>query len=297
MTTSLGRRDFLAAAAGCTLAAAATLSQRLAAQAYIFVQDAQRRKARHVDETARICDAIAGAGFSRVELMSDFFDGAEITARTTRELQRTKLTAPIVYVGGAFHDAEGAAKTRARALAVAEAASDCGTIAINTNPNPKTKRERKTDAELALQAAELNRLGEALKKRGQMVFYHTHDPEMAENAREWRYVLRNTDPALVHFCMDTHWIHRGRQDPIALLKEAGQRTASLHLRNSRDGVWSDTLGDGDVDHAAIASAIKPIRNPPYLVVELAYEKGTVADWNIEAALKRSREYVERVFRA
>ena len=178
---------------------------------------------------------------------------------------------------------------------MAERARDSGTKAINTNPSPKRNRERKTDEELTTQAAELNRLGEALKQRGLQLQYHTHDPEMAENAREWRWMLRHTDPALVTFCMDTHWIWRGKQDPLALLREAGKRTASLHVRNSRDGVWSEGFGPGDLDYKQIAAEVKRAGADPWVVVELAYEKGTVVTRSLAANLRAGREYALQTF--
>jgi inosose dehydratase len=290
------RRDVLKAMAA-TAAARRLIGaerDRLVAHAYIFVQDAQRRQTRHVDEAERICSTFAAAGFHSVEFMSDFFEPA-VRDRTIKAVKAAGLKVPIVYVGGSFHEPAAAAQTHDKALAIAEAAKDAGTVAINTNPNPKPKRERKTDDELAVQARELNRLGEALAKRGVRLFYHTHDPEMAENAREWRHVLKNTDAKLVQFCMDTHWIFRGGQDPVALLEEAGRRTASLHLRNSHNRIWSETLREGDIDYAKVAAVLKRTKVNPYLVVELAYEKGTTPTWNLEDALKRSREYAIRVF--
>jgi inosose dehydratase len=287
----LTRRALLATVA---VAAAAPARERLLAQGYIFVQDAQRRKTSAVEEVDRICGTIAGAGFRSVELMAEFFEpGAR--SRTIEAVRKHGLTVPIVYVGGAMHDSDAASSTRAKALEIAEAAREVGTVAINTNPSPKPKRERKTDEELGVQAKSLNMLGEALASRRMKLLYHTHDPEMAENAREWRHVIQNTDPGLVSLCMDTHWIYRGGQDPVKLLSEAGKRTASLHLRNSRNGVWSETFSEGDVNYPDIAAVLSRIGIEPYLVVELAYEKGTQASWNLEDALRRSRTYAQKVF--
>ena len=270
------RRPFLL----LPFAAWAARRERLLAQVYIFVQDAQRRKAKVTDEVNTICETIAGAGYRGAELMWEFFDPLN-RERTMAALRKHRLQVPIVY------------SNMENAVEVGEAARDAGCVAINVNPRPKPKGQRKSDEELATQSAALNRLGEALNKRGQQLLYHTHDPEMAEGAREWRYTLRNTDPALVHFCMDTHWIYRGGQDPIALLREAGKRTGSLHLRNSTKGIWSPEFGPGDMDYDAIKKAVV---GEPYLVVELAYEKGTEASWNLREALARSRAYAKQVFK-
>jgi sugar phosphate isomerase/epimerase len=124
---------------------------------------------------------------------------------------------------------------------------------------------------------------------------HQHAPELREEAREWRSELRNTNPDLVSFCVDVDWLKRGGQDPMALLKEAGKRIASLHLRSARNGVWMEELGDGDIDYRQVAAYMKEIGYQGYLVVELAYEKQTNPTRNLEENMRRSRLYAEKVF--
>jgi inosose dehydratase len=201
----------------------------------------------------------------------------------------------VVYHGGAFHEAEAAERTIAQILVTADAAKDLHAGWINTNCNPKARRERKTDAEVETEARSLNRLGEHLKERGMRLMLHNHDADMTEGAREWRAILHHTDPKLVWFCVDVHWVYRGEQDPMALLREAGQRIASLHVRNSINGVWSESLGEGDVDYAAVAKFLKQIKYKGLLAVELAYEKETKPSLPLEEDLKISREYAEKVF--
>lgn len=289
---ALTRRSWMLGAAAAVLPAAGR--QRLLAQVYIFVQDAQRRKTRAVEEVDRICATFAAAGFRDVELMQDFFEPG-VREATIAALGKHGLRAPIVYAGGAMHEAEAAARTREKVIAIAEAARDAGIEAINTNPNPKPGKQSKTAAELDVQARSLDLLGAMLARRGMRLLYHAHDPEMAEDAREWRYMLHHTDPRRVWFCIDTHWIYRGGQDPVRLLLEAGKRTASLHVRNSRGKVWSETFGPGDVDYTAIAGALRRAGVSPSIVVELAYEEGTEADWDLRTALKQSGDYARQVF--
>jgi inosose dehydratase len=128
-------------------------------------------------------------------------------------------------------------------------------------------------------------------KRFQLILHH-HWPEMAEGAREWRHLLRNTELPL---CMDIDWVRRGGEDPLALLAEAGGRVRSLHLRNSRQGVWSEDLSDGDVDYRKVADYLKKHSYSGYLVVELAYQRETPITESVEEDLRRSREYVRDVF--
>ena len=125
---------------------------------------------------------------------------------------------------------------------------------------------------------------------------HQHDPDMAEGAREWRSNLHQTDSKLMWFCVDVHWVYRGKQDPMELLKEAGKRIANLHVRNSVNSVWSESLADGDVDYRAVEKFLESIQYQGLIAVELAYEKDTNPTRPLEEDLKISRQYAEKVFK-
>ena len=147
----------------------------------------------------------------------------------------------------------------------------------------------------ALHAHSLNKLAKELKKLNFGRMIHQHAPEMANGAKEWRHVLANTDPKLVDFCLDIHWVLRGGQDPMTLLKECSTRLASLHLRNSKNGVWTEDFGDGDIDYRPVAEHLKSIGYKGYLVVELAWDKATEPTRTLDENMKRSREYAEKIF--
>ncbi|MBI3911200.1 MAG: sugar phosphate isomerase/epimerase [Armatimonadetes bacterium] len=170
-------------------------------------------------------------------------------------------------------------------------AAHCQALVIN----PDVKRERKTDAELRWQAFHLDLLGAGLKRLEMALWIHNHDAEMRDNARELRANLDWTDPNRVGFCADVHWIWRGGGDPYAYLERYGSRVGSLHLRNSRGGVWSEELGDGDVDYRRVAAILREqgFRGP--LVVELAIETGTPQTRPLAESLRLSRAYVQEVF--
>ncbi len=160
--------------------------------------------------------------------------------------------------------------------------------------NPDTTGREKSDEELATQARSLDELGAKLRELGLRLAIHTHDPEMRSGAREWYHILRNTRAENVSFCLDLHWVLRGGQDPLALLRAAGPRIIDLHLRNSRDGVWLEDFGAGDIDHAKVAEVLGEIRYRGTYTVELAYEGKTARTRTLEENLKRSLEFVRTV---
>jgi inosose dehydratase len=288
------RRTFLQTLLAGSVCRGAQQEGRLLAQAYVWQQWAGTKKMKLGEAVDEIFPATARAGYHHMELTSNFF-AADIREHTIEVVRKAGIDVPIVYHGGTLHEAAAADKTINEALEFAESAKPLGVKAVNTNANPKAGRAPKTDEELAVQAKALNTFGEKLRDRGLRFQLHSHDPELAQNAREWRYMLSHTDPKLVSLCADVHWLFRGGQDPYALLEEAGKRVASLHLRNSTNKVWSESFGDGDIDYRRVAAILKKVGIRPYLVVELAYEKDTQPARGLEEDLRLSRAYTEKVF--
>jgi inosose dehydratase len=234
------------------------------------------------------------AGFRNIELNQQFFT-AGLRERVLDLIRSTGLRMPSVYVGGAMHRPELAEETTQRALEIAEICKPFGGKAVVNNPDPKPHGERKTDQELAVEVEGLNRLGWKLAAKGFQLRVHHHTPEMLENAREWRYILRNTDPKYVALCMDLDWVHQGDQDPMALLREAGNRVAEVHVRNSRDKLWLESFTVGDIDYRKVAEYFRGADLYPLIVVELAYRPDTVVTHTLEDDLRSSRIYGEQVF--
>ena len=290
------RREWLAFTGSSAFAVPERKPSVLSVEVYIWLQHLQNRKQTLAEGMDAVFPEARAAGFRNIELNADFFS-AELAARTLALLKANGLSMPSVYVGGVMHEAAAADETIRRALDVASRAKAAGLRAVVNNPNPKKNRELKTDDELRLQAERLNRLGRELAARGFQFLVHHHDPEMADNAREWRHILRNTDYKTVSLCMDLDWVHHGGQDPLALLKEAGSRVAALHLRNSRKKLWLESLEDGDIDYRKVAAYLDQAALSPLLVIELAYRKETAVTRLLKENLIRSRLYAERIFRA
>jgi inosose dehydratase len=234
------------------------------------------------------------AGYQRIELSDPFFKPA--VRNQTRDLMaKYQLRPESVYAGTTLHEPTAAETSIHDVLELADFLKPLGTRVIVTNPSPKPKGERKTDAELATQAANINRLGAALRQRGIRLLLHHHTPELADNAREWWYELDHTDSKLAGCCVDVHWAYRGGQDVMPFLRRVGTRVEDLHLRNSQHGAWMEDFGPGDVDYSQVAAYLRSIDYNGLLVVELAYEKDTVITRPLEEDLRRSRIYTEKIF--
>jgi len=290
------RRDvlLLGPATLLSLAARRYPTSCLSIEGYIFQQYAQRQHKKLADVLDEIFPMAHNAGFRNIELNQGFLT-PDLRSRVLELLQANSLRMPSVYVGGSMHRRDLAERTISQALEIAGLCKKLGCRAVVNNPDPKPHDVPKTDAELAVQAKMLDLLGRELADRGFQFWTHAHAPQMADNAREWRYNLHHTDPKYVWICLDIDWVYQGGQDPMGLLREAGRRVASLHLRNSHHKVWLESFTNGDIDYRKIAAYLEGINLKPLLVVELAYMKQTVVKRPLEDDLRLSRIYAERVF--
>lgn len=265
----------------------------LVLQTYIWLQEIQARKVALGDTLDHVFEGARNAGYRRLEVMPAFV-APELRDRTIALLRKYKLEPLVLYGSGPLHEAAVAGKTREQVLESAKAMHAAGARFVNFNPAPKSGAA-KTDDELATESYQLNRLGEELRSLSMELLFHHHLPEMAQNAREWRYLLAHTDPPLVSACIDVAWAARAQMDPLALVHEAGGRLGSLHLRNSLGGVWQQTLAGGEIPMAQIAAELRRTLYDGLLVVELAYDPQTPRARTLESALSRSRWYVQEVF--
>lgn len=216
-------------------------------------------------------------------------------------LKKHGLEMRSLYVNSLLHEPDEAAKSIDQVLAIAEKAKTIGTRIIVTNPSPIRwgGPENKNDAQLRVQARAINKLGAGLKSLGLTLSYHNHDIELRNAAREFHHMMVGTDPSLVTLCLDAHWIYRGAgNSSVALfdvLRLYGPRVTELHLRQSIDGIWTETLCDGDIDYRAIAKHLLAIGLKPHLVLEQAVETGTPKKLDAVEAHRQSCRYAADVF--
>ncbi len=287
------RRVFLAAV---TAAASGSPSKSmLAVEGYIFQQYAQSLKQ---PLEAVIPDAlrmVRDAGFRNIELNTAFFP-PEKRAQILSLIRSYRLQMPSLYVGGSMHEESEANQTISRALEFGNLCRPFGCKAIVNNPDPKPNDVAKTDRELAVQAESLNRMGRKLAANGFQLRVHHHTPQLANNAREWRHLLRHTDPEYVHICVDVDWAYEGGFEPIPFLREVGSRLEEIHVRSARNKLWLEDLEDSDIDYGKVAEYLREQALDPLIVVELAYRPNTIVTRSLAEDLRLSRLYAEKVFR-
>lgn len=244
------------------------------------------------------------------EVAASQFDGYEPLANNPQELDRLgpllkKLGLEIrsLYVNSVLHERDRAQASIESVLAIARRAKELGTKIIVTNPSPIRwgGPENKDDAQLRVQAAAIEKLGRELKEIGLTLAYHNHDIELRNAAREFHHMMAGTDPAYVTLCLDAHWIYRGAgNSAVALfdvLKLYGSRITELHLRQSKDNIWTEAMCDGDIDYEAVAKHLLKINVRPHLVMEQAVEAGSPKTMSTIEASRKSSQYARRIFAA
>lgn len=121
-------------------------------------------------------------------------------------------------------------------------------------------------------AEDLNRYGKILKENGLKLYYHNHHFEFEKyhGKTGFELLVENTDPELVGFEIDVHWIQRAGQDPVKWIKRLAGREDMVHLKDYRiyfpDGqqtpeifhkeqcIQFAEIGEGNLDMKAIIEA-------------------------------------------
>jgi inosose dehydratase len=300
------RRQFLGTIAGASAVTLLSSAQKqlayptpISCNSYNWVTF-YRRKSKTWEEDMDTCFAeFAKTGIPAYE---PGLNDANHVKKLAPILQKYNIKLPSVYVNSVLHKADDANKSIESVLAIAEEVQRLGTKIMVTNPTPIRwgGDEIKSDVELETQLKSLDKLGAELRKKGIKLAYHTHDVEMRAGAREFHHMLQNTSPENVHFCFDVHWAFRGSQDShlavFDVLKMYGKRVVELHIRQSVNGVWTETFGDGDIDYKRLASEFKKLNMKPHLVIEQCIEAKTPDTMDGVAAHIKDLAMIKEVFK-
>jgi sugar phosphate isomerase/epimerase len=161
-----------------------------------------------------------------------------------------------------------------------------GTSVGHPSERIKTEDELDAQAELLLQ---LRDLGE---KNGVVLNLHNHTYEVEHNLHDLRGTLKRIPD--IKLGPDVNWLLRGEVDPISFLKEHQKNIVFIHLRDQlSNGLWPESLGEGDVDFVELGEVLDSIDFDGDLVIELAHEGDFVPTRPIKESLKMGREYMRK----
>jgi sugar phosphate isomerase/epimerase len=154
-------------------------------------------------------------------------------------------------------------------------------------------RRKKTAAELDAQAEMLRKLTEICVANGVVLNLHNHIYEVQDDEYDLRGTLTRIPDAKLG--PDIDWLVGAKVDPVSFIRRYGARIVYAHLRDRKaDGVWSEAMGEGAIDYAAVGRALHAAKFSGTLAIELAHPAGFTPTRPLRESFKLSREYVRRV---
>ncbi len=235
---------------------------------------------------------IKHAGFDGVELMGPNLLHDDAVERISALIEQHELPVLGVTFGRAMWDRSKHAAIFADAEKLTSRLAKIGgrNFAVSVGQKPEAKIAAEYDA----QAEMVVRLTDLAADHGLALNLHNHTYEVENGERDLSETLARVPDAKLG--PDLNWLVRAGGDPVDFIRRHRDRIVFVHLRDQgADGRWTEALGEGAIDHAAIAAELNAIQFDQLMVVELAYEKDFVFTRTLEENLRLSREFVRSTF--
>jgi sugar phosphate isomerase/epimerase len=102
-------------------------------------------------------------------------------------------------------------------------------------------------------------MAERLEEHGIQLYYHNHHIEFQKYDGEYLLDIIKNNSSNLGFELDVHWIHRGGENPIEVIKKYAGRVTLLHLKDYRIGqmdMSALTSGDMSKFHQAFQNVVE-----------------------------------------
>jgi sugar phosphate isomerase/epimerase len=138
-------------------------------------------------------------------------------------------------------------------------------------------------------ARQLNQWAPKVREAGLTLHYHNHDFEFqkfSDGSCGYDLLLKNTDPALVSFEVDTYWIQKSGQGAFEFLQKNADRVSVIHAKEMRGSDKTDTAaGQGVINFKEIVPLA--VKNGWPIVVEYEGE-------NAVEVVRQSAQYLSQL---
>jgi len=284
----LTRRQLLAFAAAGAARPAAPRKPVVAAHPWVYAATLPANDITPV--LPQIFADMQWAGMEAIELMHTALKPPDAVERIGELSRRHKL--PVLgtsYSANLWNRAQHAAILDEARLLIPRLAK-LGGRTLGTSVGAAGRR--KTAAELDAQAELLRQLMRICQAHGVLVNLHNHTYEVADGEYDLNGTLARVPE--VKLGPDLNWLLRGGVDPLDFIRRRGSAIVFAHLRDEkRDGTWSEAMGEGDMDYAAMGRALREAGFAGDVAIELAHPKGFRPTRPLRESLRMSREYVRR----
>lgn len=232
------------------------------------------------------------AGLDGIELMHTALGADDAVARIKALSAEHQLPVIGTSYGAALWDSKQTSEVLENAEMVVDRLAQVGgrTLGISVGDAGR----KKTPEEFDHQAEVLRKIRALCQRHGVVPNLHNHTYEV----RDGQHDLQGTLARIADFPLgpDVNWLARGGVDPVEFIRQHKRQIVFLHLRDQKaDGRWSEAMGEGDMDYAAIAAALHEVGFAGDAIIELAHERDFQPTRPLRESLKQSREFVRRVF--
>jgi len=288
------RRDFLKSglAVAVVFAAAApnpaTSRKRVVVGAHPWVYAAKQPGLDIIPILASIFADMEYAGFDGIELMHTVLRSKDACEQITQLSQKHHLSVIGSSFGGRMWDRAHHQAILDDAELIIPRLAQLGGHTLGTSVGPAP--QRKTEQQLDDQADLLRKLIALCGRHGVVLNLHNHTYEVADNMHDLKGTLTRISD--VKLGPDLGWLARAGVDPVSFIRQYGKQIVFLHLRDQKDDRWSEALGEGNMDYAAIGRVLHEVGFQGDAVVELAHEKSFQPTRPLRESLKQSRAVVK-----
>lgn len=296
--SSFSRRDFIRGAAcfaaasyaGVTIANPQSAGKQVVVGAHPWVYAATQPNYDITPVLDQIFADMSYAGLAGIELMHNALRPDDAVARIAALAEKHRLPVIGSSFGGNLWNREGCDAALADARLVVPRLAKLGGRTLGVSVG--AAGHAKTAEEFDIQADGLRQMIALCNDHGVVLNLHNHTYEVENNLHDLRGTLERIPDAKLG--PDLNWLVRGGVDPVDFLRRYGRSIVFLHLRDQNaDGTWSEALGEGDMDYAAIAKALEEINFSGDAVIELAHERNFKPTRPLRESLKISRQFVRQ----
>ncbi len=286
---SFTRRELLAGAGAAALLHAAPRKPVVAAHIWVYASTMPKH------EVYPILDQVFAdlhyAGIEAIELMETTFDFDDAVPKIRALSAKHKLPVMGTSYWAETWDRAQHPKILADAERRIARLAEVGGRRLGMSVGDA--KRRKTPAELDAQAEVLKKLIGVCDKHKVALNLHNHTVEVADGEYDLKGTIERVPE--VKLGPDLDWLRGAGVDPIDFIRRNGPRITYCHLRD-RDAknVWTEALGEGTTDFAAIRKALDSVGFTGDVAIELAFPPDYQPKRPIREDFKISREYVRRV---